>query len=350
MNTFKFSIISVVLAVAVSACGETNEPVIDVKAPLVVKTMPIESAQASATRLSGTIEAQQQTPLSFQIGGRIIERAVDAGDRVQAGQLLFALDERDLRQSQATARAQVQSATQALATAKDELARAKELARADFISDQALDQAQLRVTEAQARLESAQAGLVQADNALDYAQLAAPAVGIVTEVTGEVGQVVNAGQPIGEFAVAGAMEIEVFLPQGLTAPQNATVALGNNQWPAQLREVSGAADPGSRTFRARYGLPASVQDIAIGTIADLLLPTEIGADVKRVPIGAIDERGQGPRVWVVRQDTVEPHDVTLLSMSRETAQIRTDLPVGTPVVAMGTHVLAPEQAVQVFAP
>jgi len=158
MNTFKFSIISVVLAVAVSACGETNEPVIDVKAPLVVKTMPIESAQASATRLSGTIEAQQQTPLSFQIGGRIIERAVDAGDRVQAGQLLFALDERDLRQSQATARAQVQSATQALATAKDELARAKELARADFISDQALDQAQLRVTEAQARLESARQG------------------------------------------------------------------------------------------------------------------------------------------------------------------------------------------------
>lgn len=350
MNTLKFSIMSAVLAIAVSACGDSSEPVMDVKAPLVVKTMPIESAQASATRLSGTIEAQQQTPLSFQISGRIIERAIDAGDRVQAGQLLFALDERDLRQSQATAQAQVQSATQALATAKDELTRARELARADFISDQALDQAQLRVTEAQARLESAKAGLVQADNALEYAQLAAPTAGIVTEVTGEVGQVVNAGQPIGEFAKAGALEIEVFLPQGLAAPENATVALGNKQWPAKLREVSGAADPGSRTFRARYGLPASVQDLAIGTIADLLLPTELGADIKRVPIGAIDERGQGPRVWVVHQNKAQPHDVTLLSMSREMAQIRTDLPVGTPVVAMGTHVLAPQQAVQVFAP
>lgn len=350
MSTVKRSFISLMIALSVAGCDGAADRVLSDHAPLVVKTMPVESAQASATRLSGTIEAQQQTPLSFQIGGRIVQRAVDAGDRVEPDQLMFALDERDLRQAQTTALAQVQSAKQALSTARDELSRSTELARSNFISDQALDQATLRVAEAESRLEAAQASLAQADNALSYAQLRAPAAGIVTEITGEVGQVVGAGQPVGEFAVAGPLEIEVFLPQGLDAPETASVSLGNQQWPARRLEVSGAADPGSRTFRARYGLPDTVHDIALGTIADLLLPTDLSADVKRVPIGAIDERGQGPRVWVVRDERVEPVAVTLLSMSRETAQIRTDLAVGTPVVAMGTHVLDPGQAVQVFAP
>lgn len=350
MKKLRFPVILFALTVGLAACGEAPNPVMQTDAAVVVKTMPIESAQNSATRLSGSIQAQRQSPLSFQIGGRIIERAVDAGDKVKSGQRLFAIDERDLRQTQANARAQVQSATQALSTANDELTRARALARENFISEQALDQALLRVAESESRLESAQATLAQAENALDYAQLLAPAAGLVTEVSVEVGQVVNAGQPVGEFATDGTLEIEVFLPQGLIAPPTATAVLDNQQWPARLREVSGAADPSSRTFRARYALPDSVQNIAIGTIADLLLPTQTEGDIKRVPIGAIDERGEGPRIWIVKGDTIEPVPVTVLSMSVETAQIRTDLPIGTPVVAMGTHLLEPGQTVQVFAP
>ena len=350
MKKLRFPAILFAITIGLAGCGEAPDPVGQTDDAVVVKTMPIESAQNSATRLSGSIQAQRQTPLSFQIGGRIIERAVDAGDRVKDGQRLFAIDERDLRQMQANALAQVQSATQALSTAKDELARARELARENFISEQALDQALLRVAESESRLESAQATLAQAENALGYAQLRAPADGLVTEVSVEVGQVVTAGQPVGEFATDGSLEIEVFLPQGLTAPPAATVVLANQQWPARLREVSGAADPSSRTFRARYTLPESVKNIAIGTIADLLLPIEIEGDIKRVPIGAIDERGQGPRVWIVKDNKIEPVRVTVLSMSLETAQITTDLPIGTPVVAMGTHLLDPGQAVQVFAP
>ena len=350
MKNLRFPLLSLVFALVITACGESNEPNANVAAPTIVKTMPIESAQNSATRLSGSIQAQRQSPLSFQIGGRIIERSVDAGDQVIAGQSLFALDTRDLLQAQTNARAQVRSATSALTTANDELARARELAGANFISEQALDQTMQRVAEAESRLESAQATLAQADNALDYAELLAPAAGIVTEVSAEVGQVVNAGQPIGEFATDGTLEIEVFLPQGLVAPDTATVELQGQQWPARLREVSGAADPSSRTFRARYALPEGVTNIAIGTIADLLLPTQMAGDIKRVPIGAIDERGQGPRVWAVIDGAVEPVGVTVLSMSRETAQVTTELPVGTSVVAMGTHLLEAGQAVQVFAP
>jgi RND family efflux transporter MFP subunit len=312
-----------------------------------VKMMPIESAQTTTTRLSGSIEARRQNPLSFQISGRIQTRLVNAGDRVAAGQPLFILDSRDLEQAEVGARAQVQAANRALETANDELARANRLFKSNFVSQQALDQGALRVAEAQSRLDLANSNLTQASNALGYASLSAPADGIVTEVSAEVGQVVSPGQAVGQFAYQGQLEIEVFLPQGLMAPQTAVVAINDQQWPATLREVSGAADPRSRTFRARYTLPDNATEIAIGTIADLLLPSLAGANLARVPLGAIDERGEGPQVWLVVDGLTRNVPVTLLSMSRESAQIQTDLPIGTPVVATGTHLLEADMRVRV---
>ena len=347
--THKLALPLVLACLALAACSEPpSTQTTDRNAP-VVRTMPVESAQNTATRLSGTIEAERANALSFQIPGRITERLINAGDRVTEGQLLFALDERDLQQARTAARAQVDAATTGVQTARDELARAERLFKSNFVSEQALDTAKLRLAEAQTRLEGAQSNLVQATNALGYAKLTAPANGIITEVTAEAGQVVSPGQPVGEFAFAGQLEIEVFLPQGLNAPEQATIRLGQSQWPATLREVSGAADPGSRTFRARYTLPSDVTEIPIGTIADLRLPVEAGANIVSVPIGAIDERGEGPRVWVVRDGQTQPVPVKLLSMSRETAQIQTELPVGTPVVAMGTHLLEPGMSVRVQA-
>lgn len=347
--TFKFALPLAIACLALAACSDQPSPQANKEPDPIVRTMPIESAQSTATRLSGTIEAERQNPLSFQIGGRITERLVNAGDRVAQGQLLFTLDERDLQQAAAAARAQVDAASTGLQTARDELARAERLFKSSFVSEQALDAAKLRLAEAKTRLDAADSNLVQATNALGYAKLIAPAGGIVTEVLAEVGQVVNPGQPVGEFAFAGQLEIEVFLPQGLRAPERATVAFGQSQWPAVLREVSGAADPGSRTFRARYALPPEVTDIPIGTIADLRLPQQAGANIVRVPIGAIDERGQGPRVWVVEGGKAKPVPIKLLSMSRETAQIQTELAVGTPVIAMGTHLLEPGMSVRVQA-
>ncbi|MFN3432681.1 MAG: HlyD family efflux transporter periplasmic adaptor subunit, partial [Candidatus Sericytochromatia bacterium] len=61
--------------------------------------------------------------------------------------------------------------------------------------------------------DAAQARLSQVRNGRAYAQLRTPAAGIVTEVTGQAGQVVAAGQPVATLAQAGAREVEVFFPE-----------------------------------------------------------------------------------------------------------------------------------------
>jgi len=90
--------------------------------------------------------------------------------------------------------------------------------------------------------------------------------------------------------------------------------------------------------------------LPLGSIAQLTITTSpSGENVVRVPMGALDERGQGPQVWIVVKGRAQPVPVQVLSLSTERAQIQSSLEPGTPVIAMGTHLLQPGVEVRVQA-
>jgi RND family efflux transporter MFP subunit len=270
------------------------------------------------------------------------------------------LDTRDLEQAVNQAQAEVSAAQSALDTAQDELSRSMQLFRSSFISQQALDRVKHQVQETQTRLDAARARAQQSQHALSYAALKAPEAGIITETLAEAGQVVSAGQPVVQFAQQGPLEIEAFLPQGFAAPETGVVIQGEQRWQATRSEVSGAADPASRTVRARYSLMGDTTDLQLGSLAQLQLSAnDTGLNLLEVPLGALDERGAGAQVWIVQDNQqsnqpgnqqVQPIAVRVMALSTETAQIQTDLSPGTPVVAMGTHLLQPGMQVRVEAP
>jgi multidrug efflux pump subunit AcrA (membrane-fusion protein) len=70
----------------------------------------VEAAPNSVWTLTGTVRARHEIPLSFRIGGEIQARLVDAGARVEAGDVLFRLDPRDVTQQRLAAEATVASA------------------------------------------------------------------------------------------------------------------------------------------------------------------------------------------------------------------------------------------------
>lgn len=335
---------------ALSACNEAPDSALDQTAPPIVKTIATEIAVDPQLVLSGTIQAARQNPLSFQVGGRIDSRAVQSGEQVTQGQILFTLDTRDLAQALTSANAQVNAAESALQTAQDKLRRSQQLSQSGYISQQALDRDVLEEKEAQTRFDAAQSRAQQARNAQAYATLTAPDDGIVTETLAESGQVVMPGQTVAQFAHAGPVDIEVFLPQGVIPPASGIVTSDTRSWQASLREVAGSADLASRTIRARYSLLGQDFDLPLGSIAQLTITTSpSGENVVRVPMGALDERGQGPQVWIVVKGRAQPVPVQVLSLSTERAQIQSSLEPGTPVIAMGTHLLQPGVEVRVQA-
>ena len=146
-NISRVSLIA--LATLLTACGEKAPPAaapstpstsptpsatLASSAPLkLVRTLVVDTtAQEESNRYSGEVRARHETQLGFRTGGKIIERLVDAGARVKAGQALARLDPADAQLASAHA-----EANRALAAA--ELKRSQDLRAKNFISQAALD-------------------------------------------------------------------------------------------------------------------------------------------------------------------------------------------------------------------
>lgn len=316
-----------------------------------VKTQRIGSGQGIALSLTGIIRAQVESPLAFRISGQIIERRVNAGEQVKAGQVLFRQDASDSAATLRAAKAERASARAALATAQSESQRQRELFDKGFISKQLLDRTVLNEREMKTRANAAQSQFLQAQNASAYTVLKAPANGLLLEVTGEPGQVVAAGQAVAIFAQTGEREVEVFFPDRMPVPeQGEMITADGSTQSIRLHEKAGALDAASRTQRARYRLLGNAPAPALGAIVQtrFAVPT-LTSNTLEVPLAALDERGQGPRVWFINDGKAQPMPVTVTLLSSETARIRADIPADTALIVLGTHLLKPGMAVRELA-
>ncbi len=317
-----------------------------------VKTAVIGMDGRTALALSGTVRARHEAPVAFQVGGRIAARHVDAGQEIRRGARLFQLDPRDLEEAARTVEAEQSAARAALETAQAEVARSRRLRAQNFISQQALERTEQAEREARTRLDSGAARLRQARNALGYADLRAETDGVLISVGGEAGQVVAAGQVLAVMARDGAREIEVFFPDGVTPPREGRAALpGTAPLALTLREVAGAADPQSRTWRARYRANAETRRLPLGSLVrvDFESVAPSAADTLEVPLAALDERGGGARVWRIVDGAAQALPVEVLALSQDFARVRAQLAPGSRVIALGTHLLQPGMAVREMA-
>lgn len=341
-----FAAILAVLALSLTACSKQEEGVSAAAAPW-VRTVAVGSDGQARLELTGRVHARFETPVAFQVDGRIAARHVDAGQTVGAGQLLFELDPKDLQEALNAAEAAREAAAAGLRTAQDELERHRDLLAKNFIGRQAYDRAVLAERTQRAQLTAAEANLERARNALGYASLRAGRAGVLLEVQGEAGQVVDTGQTLAILAVEGAREIEVALPDGtLPPPRGRATGTDGSAAAIELREVAGAADPASLTWRARYRL-ADGAGFPLGSVVRVSLDEPAGAGrIFDVPIGALDERADGPRIWRVMDGKAQPLPVTVVALGQETARITAELPADARVVAFGTHLLTADMAVR----
>lgn len=303
-------------------------------------------AGAEATEAySGTIHSRVEQDLSFRVAGRILERKVNVGDRVVAGQLLMRLDPADYDDGLNGAIATV-SAAQAQATrAAANYERLAALEASGSTSPDIIEQARAGKDSAEASLKAAQAQLAMVRNQKAYTELRADGAGIVTAIPAEAGQVTGVGQPVIKIAMAGPPEAVVGLPDAGHAPgEMATVTIFGAQTTthsARLRQISAAADPSTRLFEARYVLDASLSDAPLGsTVTVSPSVTRASPSGLDIPLSALIDKGEGTRIWVIdASGKVRSKPVTVLRLNEETATIGDGLSQGDVIVAAGAQLL-----------
>ncbi len=303
----------------------------------------------------GEVKARHETRLAFRVGGKMIERLVETGSVVRAGQPVARLDPADLALAEASARAQEASAQAERNLAAAEMKRYRELRERNFISQAELERRASALATAQARLEAVRAQRRQMANQAAYAVLATDTAGVIVAIEAEAGQVVAAGQTVARLARPGEKEIAFAVPESqrdffehASALRVTLNALPGRSWRARLRELAPVADPVTRTYAARASILEAGDDVELGMSARLTASANGGSRIE-VPIAALYSRGDQPQVLLVAPDgTVRPQPVKTAGIANERVVIESGLKAGDIVVAAGAQLLRPGQRVRVL--
>lgn len=315
-------------------------------APQLVKIASATSVADVERSFTGVIAARVQSNLGFRVPGKVVERLVDVGQQVKAGQPLMRIDDADLRLALTARRNAVAAARAALVQASADEKRYAALAKGGIAATpQRYEQAKAVVDTAEAQLAAAQAEADVARNAATYSTLVAGADGTVVATLGEPGQVVAAGQTVVQLAHAGPREALVTLPEtvrpALGSEAEASVyGSARLSGKARLRQISDAADAQTRTYEARYVLDGDAAVAPLGATVTIRITNGERQSGVAVPIGAVLDDGNRTGVWVLDRgsSTVRFAPVQIKRLSGETA-IVTGIELGQELVALGAHLL-----------
>lgn len=350
--------LSVVLLLMLLGCGRQSAPPEPVRA---VRTQVVmQESSGPVLEYAAELRARTESRLAFRVGGKLQERRVSLGDVVKPGQVLARLDAQDLMLAQEAARAAMNAARVNRDQAGADYKRFIDLHQQGFISAAELERRDAVFKAAQAQLDQAKAQATVQSNQSDYAQLRADAAGVITGVLAEPGMVVGAGAPVLQLAHDGPRDVVFSVPEQMVGrlreaagrPGALSVRLWGGEQLAQsiqLREVSAAADPATRTFLVKAD--AGKLDARLGQTATVRLELPKQHNFIKLPLSAVLEQQGKTSVWVLdaKSMMVRLQAIRLQGAEGNEVLVAEGLSPGQEVVTAGVHVLTPGQKVARYA-
>ncbi len=286
---------------------------------------PVQYREVEQTySVEGLVEATRQSTVSAQIGGRVKEILFDVGSRVNKGQVILRIDERETAQALAGSNAQVSQAQATMQNAKANYERSKQLFEQKFISQSALDKAQADYQVARAQAAASEAGASQASLAHGYSSVVAPYSGVVAARLVEVGEMVMPGKPMMVGFDPSEMRVVVNVPQYKlpeigTHPKVLVEVPSLSKWvKAASATVQPLADARTHSTQVRVYLPANEAGVypgmfvrahfVVGKANKLVIPASAVLHRSEVvAVYVVDEKG-GVRLRQVRLGEVSADD------------------------------------------
>ena len=325
-----------------------------------VDTVGQNAVVANTNIYPGEVRGRYESQLAFQVAGKIAARYVNVGDTVRAGQVLLALDPKDVNQSVEATTAQLASARASYKLAADNAARYSSLYAQGAVSEAIRDQYATQLEAASAALRQAQSQANVSSNQLGYTQLVSDTDGVVTVLSGEVGQVVGAGAPIATVVRSGQREVQINVPEGaaLKIGQKASIsfwALPGVTASGYVREIASMADPVTRTYKVCVAVPDLPSTAKLGMTAKVELatsadwPTTTANDANAtflIPAQALYQVNNKTQVWLVRDKKAQLADVKVNGYSGNQVLIEQGLSHGDKIITAGLAKLTPNQEVR----
>ncbi len=338
-----------------ASCGRGPDD--EAQAPRPVRAVAIEKGKfGEIVELTGSIQPENEVALSFRIGGRMIERFVGTGDVVKAGQLLARLDPQNEQNALRSAQARLTAAQGRLREARNIFAREQALLSRRYTTKTRFDQAQTAVETAQSDIEDATAQLKIAQDRVSYTELRTDTAGTIVARGAETGEVVQASQVIFRLARQGGWDAVFDVPARVLnmTPRETPVALSLTDdlgvtAAGRVRQIDPAADPNTRTFRARVTILSPPPAMRLGASISGRIRLAPSAGIA-IPPSALTEADGKPAVWIVDPSamTVSLRHINVSRFTADAVFVSQGLKPEDVVVTAGVQALHPGQKVRLL--
>jgi RND family efflux transporter MFP subunit len=306
----------------------------------------------------GRFEASQAVEVRPRVSGQLVGVHFKDGDIVRKGQLLFTIDARPFAAALAETRAQVASASTALALARSELARASRLIADQAVSAEEVDSLRARVQSAQASLAAAQAQVRSRQLNVEFTQIRAPVTGRVSDRRIDVGNLVagdspanatvlttiNALDPI-YFTFDGSEALYLKHRRQAEASQVVEIRLQDETdytWRGRVDFTDNAIENGSGTIRGRAVIANPNYFLVPGMFGNMRLGGGPAHQALLVPDAAVVADQARKVVYVVGKDgTATAKPVQIGALANGLRVIRSGLQPSDRVVIQGTQFAQP---------
>ena len=359
-RSIRTALLELTLATVLPACKKDDAEADAAKqaaaSAMAVSTAPVLTREMPrGLTVSGPVSTVEEMQIGVEVTGlRVTALNVDVGESVRRGQVLLSLDHRTLDSDLTQANAALREAEAGAALARSNLARGQQLASGQYISATALDELRANRTASEARLGTARAARDAVALRRSFADLRAPANGLISKRLVQPGQVVAAGTPLMHLIKDSRLEWRAELPasQLALAKPGDIVRLTSptgNAVEGRVRAVSPGVDAATRTGTLYADLPAGLIQsgtLQPGTFLEGRIETGIG-QATVIPAAAVVLRDGFPTVFTVDAQSIA-HQQRVETAGKDGGFVEVSgLKNGTQVVVEGAGFLADGDRVRV---
>ncbi len=182
------------LCVATLACGEANEFAAP-PPPTVTVAQPLEQEVVTYAEFTGRTEAVESVEVRARVRGFLETVEFEEGGEVEAGELLYTIEDQEYKAAVQTAEARKARAKAEMERAKIDAERILRLYESNNAAEMEYVNAKANYQRADAEVLAADAALTQAKIDLGYTRITAPIAGRINRTRVNVGNLVGQAEP-----------------------------------------------------------------------------------------------------------------------------------------------------------
>jgi membrane fusion protein, multidrug efflux system len=360
------SVAALLLAASFAGCGDAKPAAPAAKKGAAAAPVLVAQVQKKVVPLVidaiGAVEPIRGTIVRSQVTGVITRIAIQEGQAVKQGDLLFEIDPRPYQNAITTAEADLQKVRLQLESARTQVARYKALTGEQMVSKEAFDKISDTARTLEAEVLSGEAKLANARLQLEYCSIRAPLAGRTGHMPVREGDLVRANEAGGVLVTINQLSpiyVTFGVPQQYLGTLNRYRAAGTIKVRAvppgpdeapeegELTFIDNTVDASTGTLRLKGTFPNATQRLWPAQFVNVIV-TLASPEVLTVPGSALQTSQSGQFVYVVKADKLaELRPIAVERHHAGEAVIAKGLAEGETVVSEGQLRVVPGRAVEI---